>query len=175
MCMMCGNPAHRYSLATRPEHRLVGRYWEGTFDKAAGGALHPLIEEMKELSARHERFWRSPIVGLSWNDRPDCFRYFCGFALDAPQLPEGCEALEVPEMDYADIWHGPGDGDVIENYRGMMEWMAVSGLAHHTSCFHQREEYAPDVDLSAPPSLRLMLPVDRPQSRAAGPGSFVSM
>lgn len=175
MCMMCGNPAHRYTLATRPEHRLVGRIWEGTFEAAAAGALHPLIEAMKELSARHERFWRSPIVGLSWNDRTDGFRYFCGFALDAPELPEGCVALDVPERDYADIWHGPGDGDVIENYRAMMEWMADSGLRHDTSTFHQREEYAPDVDLSAPPSLRLMLPVVQPEGRSGGPGRFVSM
>lgn len=175
MCMMCGNPAHLYSLATRPEHRLVGRYWEGSFEAAAAGALHPLIEEMKRLSARYERFWRSPIVGLSWNDRPERFRYFCGFALEGTALPEGCEALEVPEGDYADAWHGPGDGKVIENYRGMMEWMAAGGLRHDTSFCHQREEYAPDVDLSAPPNLRIMLPVVRPEARADGPARFVSM
>ncbi|MFN4272744.1 MAG: GyrI-like domain-containing protein [Aliihoeflea sp.] len=175
MCMMCGNPAHLYTLATRPAHRLVGRYWEGSYEEAAAGALHSLIGEMKELSARHERFWRSPIVGLSWNDRSDGFRYFCGFALDAPQLPEGLAALEVPETDYADIWHGPGDGDVIENYRTMMEWMADNRLSHDTSFCHQREEYAPDVDLSAPPSLRLMLPVIRPSNPVAAPGRFVSM
>lgn len=175
MCMMCGNPAHLYSLATRPRHRLVGRYWEGSFEEAAAGALRQVIEEMKPLSARHERFWRSPIVGLSWNDRPDGLRYFCGFALDAPELPAGCEALEVPERGYADIWHGPGDGDVVENYRAMMEWMADSGLRHDTSSFHQREEYAPDVDLSGSPSLRLMLPVVRTENLPAGPGRFVSM
>ena len=175
MCMMCGNPAHRYSLATRPRHRLVGRYWEGSFEEASAGALRRLIEEMKPLSALHERFWRSPIVGLSWNDRPEGFRYFCGFALDEPELPEDCEALEVPETDYADIWHGPGDGDVMDNYLAMMEWMADGGLSHDTSFCHQREEYAPDVDLSAPPTLRLMLPVVRPESRIAGPGRFVSM
>jgi predicted transcriptional regulator YdeE len=162
MCMMCGNPgAHLYSVASRPAHRLVGKFWEGTFAEAATGALHPLIEEMKEVSALHERFWRSPIVGLTWIDRPDGFRYFVGFALEGSDLPEGCSAVEVPEMEYADIWHGPGDGSVVENYRAMMEWMAGMGLRHETSVFHQREEYSPDVDLSAPPSLRLMLPVGR--------------
>lgn len=162
MCMMCGNPAaHRYSLATRPAHRLVGRIWEGSHAQAAEGALNPLIEEIKEISARHEQFWRSPIVGLTWNDRPNGFRYFTGFALEGAECPDGCSALELPEMELADIWHGPGDGDVIENYRAMMEWMGDSGFRHDTQHFHQREEYSPDVDLSAPPSLRLMLPVRR--------------
>lgn len=162
MCMMCGNPAaHRYSLATRPAHRLVGRYWEGSHEEAAKGALRPLIEEMKALSASHERFWRSPIVGLSWNDRPAGLRYFAGFALEGTACPEGCSALELPEMELADIWHGPGDGDVIENYRGMLEWIGDNRLRHDPSFFDQREEYSPDVDLDAPPSLRLMLPVSQ--------------
>ena len=88
MCMMCGNPAaHRYSLATRPAHRLVGRHWEGSHKQAADGALHPLIEEIKEISARHERFWRSPIVGLSWNDRDDGFPLLRWFRAGGRGLP----------------------------------------------------------------------------------------
>jgi predicted transcriptional regulator YdeE len=161
MCDRCGvMGSHDISLSERPAHRLVGRFWEGSNAQAASGAIHPLIEGMKQVSASRSGLWRSPIVGLSWNDRPDGFRYFVGIAVEEGEAPgTGLEILDMPEMTLASSWHGAEDGNVVEHYLRMIEWLSDMGLQRDFSQFHQREEYPPDIDLAAPLTLRLMMPV----------------
>lgn len=163
MCDRCGLPgSHGIGLSERPAHRLAGRFWEGGHAEAADGAIRPLIEEMKSVSAGRSGLWRSPIVGLTWNDRPDGFRYFVGIAVDdGEESPPGFDVLQLPEMTFASSWHGPEDGGVVQHYLGMIEWIADMGMKRNATQFHQREEYPPDVDLAGPPALRLMIPVVR--------------
>ena len=121
MCMMCGNPAHLYTLATRPAHRLVGRYWEGSYEEAAAGALHPLIGEMKELSARHERFW----LGIApEGTRKPVERWKSGFWRIASEagVPVLCASFHYPERR---IHIGPVfelSGDMDADIARMREW-----------------------------------------------------
>jgi hypothetical protein len=159
MCLMCGDATldHAFALVERPVHRLTGRFWSGTFEEAAAGALHPLIEEMKSLSAATSDLWKSPIVGLTWNDRPDGFRYFVG--IETEDASEGFDRLDVPEMRCASLWHGPEAGTVVDSYGRMMRGLKEAGIERDQSFCDQREEYPVDIDLSKPPALRLMLPV----------------
>ena len=159
MCLMCGDATldHAFALTERPGHRLAGRFWSGTFDQAAAGALHPLIEELKLLSASSSDLWKSPIVGLTWNDRPDGFRYFLG--IETEDEAAGFERLDVPAMQCAGLWHGAGAGTVVESYGRLMRGLREAGIARDQSFCGQREEYPPDIDLTAPLALRLLLPV----------------
>jgi len=161
MCDRCGIPgSHAFALTERPAHRLAGHMWEGTHAEAAAGAIHPLILEMKAASQRRPGMWRSPIVGLSWNDRPGGFRYFVGIAIDEGEQPaDGLVALDLPEMNFASAWHGAGDGDVAGHYGRMMEWIGDEGLKWDLSRFYHREEYPLDYDPAGPPVLRLLMPV----------------
>lgn len=159
MCLMCGDATldHAFALTERPAHKLTGGFWAGTFEEAAKGALHPLIEAAKELSARSNDLWKSPIVGLTWNDRPDGFRYFVG--IETEHSAVGFDQLDVPEMQCAGLWHAPGAGTVVESYGRLMRGLKEAGIARDQSFCDQREEYPPDIDLSQPLALRLLLPV----------------
>lgn len=163
MCDRCGEPGltrHGFSITERPAHRLIGVNWEGTYEDAARGALHPLLARMQALSAERGGLWRSPIVGLSWNGEDGRLRYFAGIAEDG-EAKDGLETLDIPDMELASAWHGPEDGDVIGHYVGMVGWMRETGLTRDHAVFDQREEYPPDADLSGPPVLRIMLALKR--------------
>lgn len=161
MCLMCGDATldHAFALVERPAHRLTGRLWSGTFEEAAAGALHPLIADMKDLSARTSDLWKSPIVGLTWNDRPDGFRYFVGIETEDESATAGFDRLDVPEMRCASWWHGPESGTVVDSYGRLMRGLAEAGIERDQSFCDQREEYPADIDLEKPPALRLLLPV----------------
>ena len=170
MCDRCGAfgaGAHGISLSERPAHRLVGYRWEGTHAEARRGAIRPLIVKAKDLSERQAGLWRSPIVGLTWNGLAgaglsenagsDGFRYFVGIAGDVE--PADGIAIDLPEMTFASSWHGPDDGEVVEHYMRMIEWVGDEGLTRDSAHFAQREEYPVDYDPDGPLSLRLLLPV----------------
>lgn len=159
MCDRCGlgSGAHAIALTGRPAHRLVGYVWEGSHAEARDGAVKPVIRRVRALSGRMQGLWRSPIVGLTWNDRPGGFRYFVGIAGEA--APEDGAAVDLPEMEFASSWHGPDDGGVVEHYLRMIEWIGDEGLSRDGARFDQREEYPNDHDPDDPLSLRLLLPV----------------
>ena len=163
MCLLCGDASvgkHGIAVTERPAHSLAGLFWEGSHREAADGAVHGVIERVKALSDRRASLWKSPIVGLSWNDRPDGFRTFVGIAIDADEvLPDGFKRLDLPEMRLASSWHGPEDGEVVAHYGRMIQWVRDEGLAWDVSRFHHREEYPADVDLSRLPALRLLIPI----------------
>jgi hypothetical protein len=162
MCLLCSeaDTSQGIALTERPAHRLCGLYWEGSYGDAARGAIHTVIAEVQAFAARLQGGWRSPIVGLSWNDRPDGFRYFVGVAADdAATVPEGFALLALPEMTLASAWHGAGDGEVVPHYARMIDWLKAQNLDWDKRRFHHREEYRHDVDLKQPPALRLLLPV----------------
>lgn len=170
MCDRCGAVGrHDFAVVERPAETLRGLTWEGTYAEAAAGAIHPLIEEMKSRIAGEGDVWNSAIIGISWNDRADGFRYFVGTATKDDVLPPGLHFLSLPAMRFASAWHGPDDGDVVQHYGRMFDWIEAEVQRHDVSVMHQREEYPSDTDLAAPPVLRLMLPI------APGPVSCIGM
>jgi hypothetical protein len=171
--MMCGDATlgHGFVLVGRPQHRLTGRFWSGSFEDASQGALHPVISEMQALSARTSDLWKSPIVGLTWNDRPDGFRYFLGIETADAIAGEGFDQLDVPEMRCAGLWHGPDAGTVVESYGKLMGGLRDAGIERDPTFCDQREEYPVDIDLEKPLALRLMLPVRAGESQQRQPRS----
>lgn len=162
MCQWCGAPAgvlDGFSVVERPAQRLTGRVWEGTYSEAAGGALHPVLAQVQAEGTGDGKqagaaFWAGPITGISWNDRPDGFRYFVGLEGGGPG-----QTLELPAMRFATAWHDAGDGEVVDHYQLMLAWIEREGLSWDKSRMHHREEYPLHADFSAPAVLRLMVPV----------------
>ena len=165
MCLACGEATasfggHAVSLTERPAHRLCGIVWEGSHAEAEAGAVHATIDRVKAWSDSRRALWKSPIVALSWNDRPAGLRTFVGIACEPGETsPEGFGTVEMPAMRFAGSWHGAGDGDVVSHYGRILSWLRDRGIAWDRERLHQREEYPVDVDLSKPPALRLLLPV----------------
>lgn len=165
MCLACGDGTaagrlHAIALTERPAHALSGITWEGTYVEAAAGATVAIVERVKAWSAARTALWKSPIVGISWSNRPDGFCYFAGLAPEPDEaVPDGFSRLDLPEMRFASSWHGEGDGDVPSHYGRVVEWIGEQGFAWDKSRFHLREEYPNDVDLMRAPSLRLLVPL----------------
>ncbi|TYR35240.1 GyrI-like domain-containing protein [Mesorhizobium microcysteis] len=169
MCQLCGSGSgsHAVSISERPPQLLGGLWWRGTFDEAAAGDVRQVIRSVQHFSDQRTSMWKSPIVGLSRNDRPDGFDYFVGVAVEAGEaMPAGFAFLDLPAMTVASSWHGPQDGDVPAHYGRMIEWLVGSGYRRDISQFHHREEYPSDVDFDGPHALRLLLPVMRDGAQA---------
>jgi len=166
MCALCdevGELGDGIGLTDRPAHRLAGLVWEGSHAEAAAGALHPLIARARAFADdRAEGLWRSPVIGLSLDERADGFRYFVGISVGKTETPGGMEIVDLPEMVFASIWHLPADGDVNAHYLRMADRIRDAGLAWDRSRLCRREEYPPDFEPGQPPSLRLMLPLAEP-------------
>lgn len=166
-------------IVERPAQSLVGRVWEGTFAEAAAGGVRRTLEDMQARLAALPGLFKGPLVGLSWNERADGFRYFVGYEpdgeaagrsddggvadarsgpdMDAATSGEArLEWLDLPTMRYAVAWHAEGDGAVVEHYRGMLHWMQLEGLSRDVTRMHHREEYPLDADFAGPPVMRLM-------------------
>jgi predicted transcriptional regulator YdeE len=165
MCLLCGEASfgrHAISMTERPAHRLAGLWWEGTYAEAAGGATRAALAAVKDVSDSRDTLWKSPIVGLSWSQGENGLRYFCGIAIEADEaVSAGFSIIDLPSTEFAGSWHGPDDADVVSHLGRILEWLRLQGLSWDRTHCEQREEYAPDVDLDAPPALRLMLPVTR--------------
>lgn len=173
MCALCdevGTLPGGITLCDRPAQRFAGLIWDGPAAEAAAGAIHPLFGSIKAFSAARESGpWRSPIVGLSLEERADAIRYFVGISISgAEAAPAGMEVVDLPEMVFASIWHLPDDGDVAAHYARMAQVAGAAGLALDPSRLCRREEYPPGVDPAGPPSLRLMLPLALPDAIGAG-------
>lgn len=120
-----------------------------------------VICAVRDFSVSRNALWKSPIVGLS-NRAGDRLEYFAGIACDHDEaLPSGFVHLDAPEMAVASSWHGPEDGEVVEHYDRMSEWLRGSGYRRVDRPFDRREEYPHDVDFNSPPALRLLLPIER--------------
>lgn len=163
MCEWCRLPADGsagYALAERPAQSLVGTFWEGTHAQAEAGATREILRRMQAFAGdlAGDDPWAGPIVGISWNDRPDGFRYFAGIESDQEAVG-GLRRIEVPVARYVTDWHAEADGEVLDHYLSMLRWMETQGERWDKTHMHHREEYPLHADFSGPPVLRLMLPV----------------
>lgn len=148
-----------FEIVERPAQRIAGAFWEGTFVEAADGAVRRLIAEMQEHHLRLHPNDHPTLVGLSWNDRSDGFRYLVGFVAEIAEATRHPGHVDLPSMRFASAMHHPDDGDVFAHYRHMFEWIAAEGLAADTARFDYREEYEPGFVSLSLSSLRLMVPI----------------
>lgn len=168
MCLWCSGPDGRIGmtgagLVERPAQRLVGRTWEGPHGEAASAAILDLLAAVQADAGAGDMF-AGPIVALSWSDRPDGFRTFVGVEAGeaGPALEVDGERIELPAIRFAADWHDAASGDVLDHYHALIEWVRATGNRWDKTALHHREEYPRHTDFSAPPVLRLMLPVVAP-------------
>ncbi|WP_343213959.1 GyrI-like domain-containing protein [Ensifer oleiphilus] len=152
-----------FEIVERPAQRIAGSFWEGTFVEAADGAVRRLIAEMQEHHLRLHPKDHPMLVGLSWNDRPDGFRYLVGFVSKTAETTRHPGHVDLPAMRFVSAMHHPETGDVIAHYQHMFDWIASEGLVVDTSRLHFREEYEPGFVSLSLSSLRLMVPVTAPR------------
>lgn len=148
-----------YEIAERPAQRITGRLWEGTFVEAADGAIHRLIAETQEHRRLTHPRDHSALIGLSWDVRPDGFRYLVGYVGDDRTTFVRPGHVDLPPMRFATTMHHPEGGDVFVQYQKMCDWIAAEGYAVDTSHLHYREEYEAGFVSPLASSLRLMVPI----------------
>lgn len=148
-----------FEIVERPAQRIAGSFWEGTFGEAADGAVRRLIAAMQEHHLRLHPKDHPTLVGLSWNDRPDGFRYLVGFVSQTAEATSHPGYVDLPDMRFVSAMHHPDDGDAFAHYQRMFDWIAAEGLAVDTSALHFREEYEPGFVSLSLSSLRLMVPI----------------
>lgn len=164
MCALCeaAGQAVEFSVTSRPAHRLAGLWWSGTFDAAATGEIQRRLARVRDFYATRDSVWKSPLVGLSRNERADGFDYYVGVDVgDDADLPPDFSVVEVPELTLVSAWHGPDDGAIPQRYGAMMIWLREHGYTPTTTVCDHREEYPHDTDDAATRGLRLMIPVFR--------------
>ncbi|MEI2300124.1 GyrI-like domain-containing protein [Ensifer sp. MJa1] len=148
-----------FEIVERPAERIAGAFWEGTFGEAAEGAVRRLIAEMQVHHQHLHPGDHATLVGISWNDRPDGFRYLVGYVADKAEATVHPGHVDLPAMRFVTAMHSPEGGDVFAHYQKMFDWIAAEGHAPRTDFLHFREEYEPGfVSLSLSP-LRLMIPI----------------
>ncbi|HXV28802.1 MAG TPA: GyrI-like domain-containing protein [Sinorhizobium sp.] len=148
-----------YEIAERPAQRITGRLWEGTFVEAADGAIHRLIAETQEHRRRTHPRDHSALIGLSWDVRPEVFRYLVGYVGEDHSTFVRPEHVELPAMRLATTMHHPDCGDVFVQYQKMYDWIAAEGHLVDPTHFHCREEYEAGFVSPSASSLRLMVPI----------------
>lgn len=90
----------------------------------------------------------------------DEVRCFAGARLaDGAAAPSGLEEFAVAGADYAVASHHRSDGEVLDRYAAMLDWVRTERLARDRSGFQHREEYPLHADFARPETVRLMVPV----------------
>lgn len=148
-----------FEIVQRPAQRIAGAFWEGTFGEAADGAVRRLVAQMQERHRRLHPKDHAPLVGISWNDRPDGFRYLVGYVADKAEATSHPGHVDLPQMRFVTALHHPGSGDVFAHYQKMFDWIAAEGHGVDTALLHYREEYEPGYVSLSLSSLRLMVPI----------------
>lgn len=162
MCQLCEENERDFSgfaVIERPAETLVGIAWEGSHGQASAGAVRATLASLQARLGKGD-LWSAPIVGLSFNDRPDGFRYFVGIVADEAKDAGDLQRIGLTARRYVASWHGGSDGDVVAHYGRMIGWLTAQGLTRPNAGPHHREEYPRDADFDGPPILRLMLPVE---------------
>ncbi|TRL30426.1 hypothetical protein FM996_16780 [Methylosinus sporium] len=89
-----------------PSIRLAGLMWEGTFKQAVAGVIGGV---MSELRRRLTLTPSAQIFCVSWTDRSDGFRHFCGVKTEANIVVQGLELIEISALECLTMPHSGGD------------------------------------------------------------------
>ncbi|RST86275.1 hypothetical protein EJC49_11540 [Aquibium carbonis] len=161
MCQLCEETrldVSGFAVLDRPAETLVGLEWEGSHGEAAAGSVRATLTALQARLGKGD-LWSGPIIGLSFNDGPERFRYFAGVAAEEAVPVGGLVGLQLPPRRYVASWHGQADGDVVAHYGRMIAWLTTKGMARSLEPPHHREEYPRDGVFDGPPVLRLLLPL----------------
>lgn len=160
-----------FELTERDAQTLFGIIWQGSYEEAGRGEVKKVIALMEGLrkqamtAAEEEGQLDADagLIGISWNDRPDGFRYLVALpaALAKHVSHNDMRGHDFPRMSFATALHGAEDGDVFAHYQSMFDWIEGQGLQRATRILHHREEYTAPAVLEGAPVLRLMTPVER--------------
>ncbi len=84
------------------ERFIVGLAWEGTFEQAASGAIHKVIEATKERMNEIEgKVNESELIGISIHDRRGGFVHYVGWeVVRGTEIPSGMTNCVLPEGTY---------------------------------------------------------------------------
>ncbi|SMH47835.1 GyrI-like domain-containing protein [Mesorhizobium australicum] len=163
MCVWCEGAAtglDGFAIETRGQARLAGRWWQGTHADAVAGGLREVLAALRERILEEPAFAPGPVVVVTLAGQGDDVRCFAGARLeDGASLPDGLEEFLVPACDYASALHRATEGEVIDRYAAMLDWMRAERLSRDCSQIQHREEYPLHADFARPEAVRLMVPI----------------
>jgi predicted transcriptional regulator YdeE len=148
-------------FTARDAFTAVGFIWDGTYEQADKGEIRELLSLLQQrLPEIADIIEPNHIIGISWNERSDGFRYFVGLRVASGSgTPGGMTKIQMPASEYAA--HEHAEGNVFETYRQLFRWLAEHGRAQDKTSLDLMEEYPIDMDPFGPPRLRLMVPVEK--------------
>lgn len=163
MCRWCEGPAFGldgFGIERREDARLAGLRWTGSHADAVAGGLAEALTRLRERILEEQAFAPGPVVVLTLPGEGDEVRCFAGakLARDAA-APAGLEEFAVEGADYAVASHHRSDGEVLDRYAAMLDWIRAERLSRDRSRWQHREEYPLHADFSRPEKVRLMVPV----------------
>lgn len=164
MCRWCEGGALRldgFALERREDARLAGIVWQGSHAEAVAGGLAEALTRLRERVVEEQAFAPGPLVVLTLPGQGDEVRCIAGARLAEDQAaPAGLEEFAVAASDYAVANHHRADGEVLERYAGMLDWIRAERLTRDRSQWQHREEYPLHADFAHPEAVRLMVPVE---------------
>lgn len=128
-------------IVKKPSFQVTCLKWEGGFRQAAKGRIRDTIKEFIDRGEEVKnpkdtsRMW-----GLSYHTMPDGFTHYTGYEVEGEaELPDGMEAVIVPEYTYAVYPHRKGQ-DIGSSYAHLSHWIEENGYEPY------KEEDLPDYD-----------------------------
>ncbi|UTR13308.1 GyrI-like domain-containing protein [Salipaludibacillus sp. LMS25] len=111
------------------ERMIIGLEWSGTFEEAAEGKIHAVIDEVKQrMEEINGKVNPHEFIGVSTHDRRDGFTYIGGWEVDnGTDIPHGMTYRIVPEGDYL-IYKHRKDKKISETYKEIKEELQQRGL-----------------------------------------------
>lgn len=166
MCRWCDGGAASldgFGVELRPAARLGGSTWSGSHADAVAGGLADALARLRGRVVEDAAFAPGPVVVVTLEGQGDRVTCFVGARLaDVAPAPAGLEELAVPAADYAVVNHHRSDGEAIDRYAAMLDWIRAEGLVRDRSAWQHREEYPLHANFARPESVRLMVPVKAP-------------
>lgn len=163
MCRWCEGPAFGldgFGIERRGDARLAGLPWTGSHAEAVAGGLAATLMRLRERIVEEQAFAPGPVVVVTLAGQGDEVRCFAGARLaEGVAPPSGMEEFPVAAADYAVANHHRADGEVLDCYAAMLDWIRTERLARDRSHLQHREEYPLHADFARPETVRLMVPV----------------
>lgn len=163
MCRWCEGAAlglDGFAVERREDARLAGIAWQGSHADAVAGGLAEALTRLRERIVEEQSFAPGPLVVVTLAGQGDEVRCFAGGRLaEGAVPPSGLETLAVAASDYAVANHHRAEGEVLDRYAAMLDWIRAERLTRDRSNWQHREEYPLHADFARPEAVRLMVPV----------------
>lgn len=151
-----------FQVIKKSSFYFIGLKWTGTYEAAAHGEIHPVIqaskERLRELELANDE---SNLIGLSYHDRPDGFTYYIGTeAIKTQPIPADMHGIIVPSHHYAVIEH---EGQhAWKSYEKLYRWVENQGYHLHLHGFDHLDVYPMNYDpFKMSPTLTIGVPIKK--------------